>query len=99
MINSNTKNKIDNNNQNNNLVININNSKNIIINNNTYNNNSSRDNTRANNNSMVAETKKELNMLMYSKSKGVLNPNSSSTTSKKIINKMKELPTSSQGSM
>lgn len=92
-----------NSNNNNNLVININNSKNIIINNNTNNNNNSRDNTKANNDSMIAETKKELNMLMYSKTKGMLNPNTTSNnshrSSKQIyLNKMKALPTSSQGS-
>jgi hypothetical protein len=91
-------------NNNNNVIININNSKNVTINNNTYNNNN--DNSKDINDSSVPETKKDLNMIMFAKSKSITNsiiiqnpnPNISAANSKRSFNKMKALPTSSQGS-
>ena len=88
------------------MIININNSKNVTINNNTYNNNN--DNSKDINDSILAETKKDLNMIMFAKSKSITNsiimqnpnpnPNISAANSKRSFNKIKALPTSSQGS-
>lgn len=87
-------------------MININNSKNVIVNNHANNENKSPRNTRGNSDSLITDSKRELNMLMYSRAKGQmsLNPstliNNTQRGNKLVnLNRMRALPTSSQGSV